>query len=121
MTVSALPFTTALMAAYLKESRASPSPPPIYSGSFLLMGVVFAGMNRHILFERVDFLGEGLDEPARRLTLKRAVAGLLPLRDRHRRRPAQPLPDHRDLRRGRCLLRHPGRQLLPTCNSLRSG
>jgi uncharacterized membrane protein len=78
MTVSALPFTTALMAAYLKESSGESLAAAVYSGSFLLMGVVFAGMNRHILFERVDYLEEGLDDSARRLTLKRGVAGVLP-------------------------------------------
>jgi uncharacterized membrane protein len=78
MTVSALPFTTALMAAYLKESNGETLAAAIYSGSFLLMGIVFAGMNRHILFERVEYLEDGLGEPARRLTLKRAVAGLIP-------------------------------------------
>jgi uncharacterized membrane protein len=78
MTVSALPFTTALMAAYLKESSGESLAAAVYAGSFLLMGVVFAGMNRHILFERVDFLEERLDEPIRRLTLKRGVAGVLP-------------------------------------------
>jgi uncharacterized membrane protein len=78
MTVSALPFTTALMAAYLKESNGESLAAAIYSGSFLLMGIVFAGMNRHILFSRPSFLEEVLDEDTRRLTLKAAVAGLLP-------------------------------------------
>jgi uncharacterized membrane protein len=78
MTVSVLPFTTALMAAYLKESDGESLAAAVYSGSFLLMGVVFAGMNRHILFKRVDHLEEGLDERTRRLTLKAAIAGLLP-------------------------------------------
>jgi uncharacterized membrane protein len=54
MTVSALPFTTALMATYLKESSGESLAAAVFSGSFLLMGVVFAGMNRHILFERAD-------------------------------------------------------------------
>jgi uncharacterized membrane protein len=78
MTVSALPFTTALMSAYLKESNGESLAAAVYSSSFLLMGLAFAGMNRHILFERVDFLEERLDEPIRSLTLKRGVAGLLP-------------------------------------------
>lgn len=78
MTVSILPFTTALMAAYLKESNGESLAAAVYSGSFLLMSLVFAGMNRHILFERVDFLQEGLDERTRRLTLQRGVVGLLP-------------------------------------------
>lgn len=78
MTVSALPFTTALMAAYLKEGQGESLAAAVYSGSFLAMSLVFAGMNRHILFGRVDLLEEGLDERIRRLTLKRGVAGLLP-------------------------------------------
>lgn len=78
MTISILPFTTTLMAAYLKESNGESLAAAVYSGSFLLMGLVFAGMNRHILFERVDFLEEGLDERTRRLTLQRGVVGLLP-------------------------------------------
>jgi uncharacterized membrane protein len=78
MTVSALPFTTALMAAYLKEGQGESLAAAVYSGSFLLMSLVFSGMNRHILFERVDFLEEGIDESRRRLTLKRGVVGLIP-------------------------------------------
>jgi uncharacterized membrane protein len=78
MTVSALPFTTALMAIYLKESNGESLAAAVYSGSFLVMGLAFAGTNRHILFERADFLEERLDEGVRRLTLKRGVAGLLP-------------------------------------------
>jgi TMEM175 potassium channel family protein len=78
MTVSALPFTTALMAAYLKESNGESLAAAVYSGSFLVMGIVFAGMNRHILFERADYLEGDMDEPTRRLILKRAVAGLTP-------------------------------------------
>ncbi|HEX6456490.1 MAG TPA: TMEM175 family protein [Solirubrobacterales bacterium] len=78
MSVSILPFTTALMADYLKESDGESLAAAVYSGSFLLMGLVFAGMNRHILLERVDFLEEGLDEHARRLTLKRGLVGLAP-------------------------------------------
>jgi uncharacterized membrane protein len=78
MTVSALPFTTALMAAYLKQGEGESLAAAVYSGSFLLMSLVFAGMNRHILFERVDFLEEGLDERIRRITLKRGIVGLLP-------------------------------------------
>lgn len=78
MTVSALPFTTALMAAYLKQGEGESLAAAVYSGSFLLMSLVFSGMNRHILFERVDFLEDGLDERRRRLTLKRGVVGLIP-------------------------------------------
>ncbi|HEV7563055.1 MAG TPA: TMEM175 family protein [Solirubrobacterales bacterium] len=78
MTVSFLPFTTALMAAYLKEGQGESLAAAIYSGSFLLMGLVFAGMNRHILFRRVHLLGVDADEEARRLALRRGVLGLAP-------------------------------------------
>lgn len=78
MTISVLPFTTALMAAYLKESSGESLAAAVYSGSFLLMGVAFAGMNRHILIERAAYLEEDMDEPIRRHILKRAVAGLIP-------------------------------------------
>ena len=43
--VGLLPFTTALMAAYLKESEGETLAAAIYAGSFLLMSVVFAAMN----------------------------------------------------------------------------
>jgi hypothetical protein len=66
------------MAAYLKEGQGESLAAAVYSGSFLLMSLVFAGMNRHILFERVDFLEGALDERTRRLTMKRGVAGLVP-------------------------------------------
>ena len=78
MTVSALPFTTALMAAYLKESNGESLAAAVYSGSFLLMSIAFAGMNRHILFGRPRYLEEGISEQMRRITLKRGVAGLIP-------------------------------------------
>lgn len=66
------------MAAYLKQGEGESLAAAVYSGSFLLMSLVFSGMNRHVLFERVDFLEEGLDERLRRLTLKRVVVGLVP-------------------------------------------
>lgn len=78
MTVSILPFTTALMAAYLKESEGEGLAAGIYSGSFLLMGVVFAGMNRHILFRRPQFLEEEIEERARLRTLRLAALGVVP-------------------------------------------
>jgi uncharacterized membrane protein len=78
MTVSILPFTTALMAAYLKEGEGERLAAAVYSGSFLLMGVVFAGMNRHILYRRGTLLRSGVDERTRHLALSRAVLGLIP-------------------------------------------
>ncbi|MDX6626526.1 MAG: potassium channel family protein [Solirubrobacterales bacterium] len=78
MTVSILPFTTALMAAYLKEGEGESLAAAVYSGSLLLMGLAFAGMNHHVLFRRAHLLGEEIDAPTRRLTLKRETRGLAP-------------------------------------------
>jgi len=78
MTISALPFTTALMASYLKESEGESLAASIYSGSFLLVTVVFLAMNHHILFRRVEFLGGDLDDAIRRLAIIRGAIGLLP-------------------------------------------
>lgn len=78
MAVSILPFTTALMAAYLKEAEGEAVAAAVYSGSFLLMGAIFAGMNHHILFRRTRFLEVEIDEPTRRHTLKLAALGVLP-------------------------------------------
>jgi uncharacterized membrane protein len=78
MTVSALPFTTALMATYLKESQGEVLAAAIYSGSFVAMALVFTGMNHHILFGRVDFLGEAREEAARRLAWRRGFVGVVP-------------------------------------------
>jgi uncharacterized membrane protein len=76
--VGLLPFTTALMAAYLKESQGEALAAAIYAGSFLLMSVVFAVTNRTILFRKDHLLAEPIDAATRRTILTRGVAGLLP-------------------------------------------
>ncbi|HKT82570.1 MAG TPA: TMEM175 family protein [Solirubrobacterales bacterium] len=78
MSVGVLPFTTALMAAYLKESDGESLAAAIYSGSFLVMSIFFAATNRHILFSRSGLLEESVDEKTRREALNRGVVGLLP-------------------------------------------
>ena len=59
--VGALPFTTALMAAYLKEGQGEHLAAAIYSASFLVMSLVFAATQRHILFSKPQLLA---DKPA---------------------------------------------------------
>ena len=78
MTVSILPFTTALMAGYLKESEGEALAAVVYSGSFLVMSLAFSGMQRHILLRRPSFLTESDDEATRRRTFRLAVLGLIP-------------------------------------------
>jgi uncharacterized membrane protein len=76
--VGLLPFTTALMAAYLKESEGETLAAAIYAGSFLLMSVVFAAMNWTILFRKDHLLAGQIDAATRRTIITRGVAGLLP-------------------------------------------
>jgi uncharacterized membrane protein len=78
MCVGVLPFTTALMAAYLKAGQGETLAAAVYSGSLTLMTLVFAGTNRHVLFRKANLLLADVDEETRRLTLKRGISGALP-------------------------------------------
>jgi uncharacterized membrane protein len=76
--VALLPFTTALMAAYLQKTSGEHLAAAIYSGSCLLMGVAFASINRYALAVRPDLLATQVSRARRRAILVRAVAGVLP-------------------------------------------
>jgi uncharacterized membrane protein len=78
LTVSVLPFTTALMAAYLKEGEGERLAAGIYGASLLVMGAAFVGTNRQILLRRPQLLKEQIaPETARRL-LHFAALGQIP-------------------------------------------
>jgi uncharacterized membrane protein len=76
--VGVLPFTTALMAAYLKEGAGDHLAAAIYSGSFLAMSIAFAALNWRILFHKPSLMAEALPDARRRAILTRGVAGLIP-------------------------------------------
>jgi uncharacterized membrane protein len=78
LTIGLLPFTTALMAAYLDGAHGQHLAAAIYSGSLLLMSVMFGATNRHILFRKAHLLGGTLPEDDRRAILMRGVTGLAP-------------------------------------------
>ncbi|HEX3324984.1 MAG TPA: TMEM175 family protein [Solirubrobacterales bacterium] len=78
MCVGALPFTTALMATYLKEGQGEILAAAIYSGSMLLMTLIFAATNYHVLVRKAGFLIDDVDEEIRHLTLRREISGALP-------------------------------------------
>jgi uncharacterized membrane protein len=78
LTVGILPFTTSLMATYLKEGSGENLAAAIYGASYLLMGAVFVGTNRHILRNRVQLLKEPMATEAARRILHFAALGQIP-------------------------------------------
>ena len=78
MTVAALPFSTALMAAYLKTSSGEKLAAAIYGGSFLLMALAFFTLQQHLMRRRTSLLEEHLTPDLRRAVIRRNAAGLIP-------------------------------------------
>jgi len=78
MSVCVLPFTTSLMATYLKRSAGENFAAAIYGGSFLVMGILFLALNRHILVSKSHLLRPQLHDQERRALLRRSLAGLAP-------------------------------------------
>jgi uncharacterized membrane protein len=78
LTVSVLPFTTALMAAYLKEGEGERLAAGIYGASLLVMGGVFVLANRQILLKRPQLLKEPIDPETARRLLSFAALGQIP-------------------------------------------
>lgn len=78
MLVAILPWTTLLMADYLRASEGEALAAAVYSGSFLAMSCVFFAMQYHALVRRPHELTPQLSDAARRAILRRNRAGLLP-------------------------------------------
>jgi uncharacterized membrane protein len=78
LTIGVLPFTTALMAEYLKQGHGQHLAAAIYAGSYLLMSVAFVAINRHILFAKPRLHRVELSERERRSILLRGMTGLAP-------------------------------------------
>ncbi len=78
MCIGVLPFSTDLIATYLKIGHGQNLAAAVYSGSFLLMSIAFATLNRHILLRKPHRLEAELPEERRRFILSRSVIGLLP-------------------------------------------
>ena len=76
--VCVLPFTTSLMATYLKRPSGEHLAAAVYSGSFLLMGIAFLAFNWHVLLRKPHLLRPALPEALRRDLLRRAFVGLIP-------------------------------------------
>ena len=78
LSVGILPFTTSLMATYLKEGSGDSLAAAIYGASFLVMGAIFVLVNRQILFRRPELLREPIAPEAARRTLFFAALGQIP-------------------------------------------
>ena len=78
MSIAVLPFATRLMAAYLRQSHGQHLASGIYSGSFLVMALFFATLNRHILLTKAHLLDTELPVEQRRQILHRSIAGVVP-------------------------------------------
>lgn len=78
MTIVALPFSTALMAAYLKASSGENLAAVVYGASLFAMAVSFLVLHRHILLSKTELLQENVTAPVRRAILRRNAAGVLP-------------------------------------------
>jgi len=78
MSVAVLPFATKLMAEYLRKTSGQHLAAAVYSGAFLVMGVLFAGLNAHILLAKHQKLTRPLPIERRRQILARTVTGVVP-------------------------------------------
>lgn len=79
MTIAILPFTTALMAGYLREPAGEHLAAAVYAASLLAMAVAFYSMQRYLLVGGgADLISEDLSESDRLTIRNRNRLGLLP-------------------------------------------
>lgn len=76
--IGLVPFATSLMATYLKSGRGESLAAAVYAATFLVVTVVFATLNWHILFRKVHMLGVELARTERRKIVSRGVTGIVP-------------------------------------------
>ena len=78
LTIVALPFSTALMAEYLKASEGASFAAVVYGGSLLLMSCAFFAAHRHLLVVSGHLLHEQVTPQTRRMLMRRNAMGLVP-------------------------------------------
>ena len=78
MSIGVLPFTTSLMATYLREADGQHLAAAVYGGSYLAMACAFFALQTYAVSARHGVAHERIDDAARRLVLRRNVAGLAP-------------------------------------------
>jgi len=103
MSIGIIPFATELMASYLRQPRGEAVAAAVYSGSFLVMSVLFATLNRHVMLRKANMLAEELPLEQRRRILSRVVTGLIPVCGGHGPWPlSSPYIPWRSVRPWRC-------------------
>jgi uncharacterized membrane protein len=75
--IGLLPFSTALMANFLRRHSGAHLAAAIYAGSFLAMSITFFAMQRYVL-SRPGILDPTIDEASRRVIARRNAVGLIP-------------------------------------------
>jgi uncharacterized membrane protein len=78
ISIGVLPFTTALIAEYLRASSGQHLAAAIYSGSFLVMSILFYSMQRHILYSRRALMVDSISEHDLAIIERRNRFGLVP-------------------------------------------
>src|SRR3954453_24498 len=78
LSVCVLPFSTALMADYLKATEGEGLAAAIYAGSFLLMSLFFFGMQVYALRFRPQLVDRHVTPELRAAVLRRNAVGLVP-------------------------------------------
>lgn len=76
--IGLLPFSTALMAAYLTHHTGEGLAAAIYAGSFLAMSVTFLALNYYTLLARPDLLHGEITAQQRMSLARRGGVGLVP-------------------------------------------
>jgi uncharacterized membrane protein len=78
MLIAVLPWTTALLAEYLREDDGQHFAAAIYGGSLLAMALSFFAMQRHLLVSRPELAVDTLGPAERKAIMRRNMVGLLP-------------------------------------------
>jgi uncharacterized membrane protein len=78
MAVVLLPFSTSLMASYLRSGQGQKLAAVVYGGSFVLMGMAFFGIQLYCMLARPNLLVDGMTPERRRAVLYRNASGLIP-------------------------------------------
>jgi uncharacterized membrane protein len=78
MLIGVLPWTTALLAEYLREDAGQHLAAAIYGGSLLAMALSFFAMQRYLLVARPELAMDEIGPAERRAIMRRNMVGLVP-------------------------------------------